>query len=351
MCQVTLSRRLRGRLLGFLQPLKKKKSQFLSVTRGGKSALNVLHPLQERAVRIYGILFSCRCLQKWKLRTESSWCWNGTRVNLHLMHPVQVVMGNVLCNLFTLASVSRRKAPQFGSGFFFFFFCGCFFFFFRAGLHKSGDNMPPRGGNTVNRFINDKTVRICSWTRAQKRLPLRCWVSEHAEITFNQGEEQKSMRHHEVTQTHLANAGTWFEESLSFRSLQGEKVRRKLWKWWQMNDLIKTSIQEQRGGWGGAGEEAVCEPTKWRIETIDSSLWLISQERPRNQSGQWPMWPPRVCLIDPFIQRQLLSALSVAVDAISGGGSNEAGAVFTQLHSCCKANVAVCVNMSRHKSE
>lgn len=192
-----------------------------------------------------GFFFSCRCCQKWKLRTESSWCWNGTRVNLHLMHRAQVVMGNVLCNLFIrVASVSRRKAPQFDSAF---FFCG-WGVFFRAGLHKSGDNMPPRGGNIVNRFINDKTVRICSWTHAQKRLLLRCWVTEHAEITFNQGEKQKSMRHHEVTQTHLANAGTWFEESLSFRSLQGEKVRRKLWKWWHMNDLIKTSIQEQGRG-------------------------------------------------------------------------------------------------------
>lgn len=53
---------------------------------------------------------------------------------------------------------------------------------------------------------------------------------------------------------------------------------------------------------------------------------------------------PRVCLIDPFIQRQLLSGLSVTFDAISRG-SNEA--VWSpQLHSCCEASVAVCVNMT-----
>lgn len=28
--------------------------------------------------------FSCGGCQTWKLRTESSWCWNGTRDNLHL---------------------------------------------------------------------------------------------------------------------------------------------------------------------------------------------------------------------------------------------------------------------------
>lgn len=38
----------------------KKKTQFLSVTRRVKRALNVLHPLQESAVVIYGILFFSR---------------------------------------------------------------------------------------------------------------------------------------------------------------------------------------------------------------------------------------------------------------------------------------------------
>lgn len=132
-------------------------------------------------------------------------------------------------------------------------------------------------------MIQDLQLNSCSQVSPAEVLS----YLEHAEITFNQGAKQKAVTHHEVTQTRLANAGTWFEESLSFRSLQGEKVRRKLWKWWRINDWIKTGVQEL--GRGKAGLHLW--PHKMTNETADSSLSLISQERPWNQSGQWPLWP------------------------------------------------------------
>lgn len=55
MCQAALSCRLRGYYGAVCSP--RRKSLFLSATQGAKSALNVLHPLQESAVMIYGIFF------------------------------------------------------------------------------------------------------------------------------------------------------------------------------------------------------------------------------------------------------------------------------------------------------
>lgn len=117
----------------------------------------------------------------------------------------------------------------------------------------------------------------------------------------------------EVMQTQLGNAGTWFEESLSYRSLQGDKKGEKesVKVTTETLDLMETGIQE----WGSC----FGDPTKW-------DHWLISvadQSRETLES-KWPVArvAPHVCPIDPFIQRQLLSGLSVTPDAISTG-SNE----------------------------
>lgn len=112
---------------------------------------------------------------------------------------------------------------------------------------------------------------------------------EHAEITFSQGKKQKAMCQHEVTQTHLGNAGPWFEESLTFRSLQGEKVSRKLWKWWQMNDLIKTGIQEHRGGAG-----CICDPTKCIMRPLTHLCRWSAKRDPGIKVASGPCGPSRL---------------------------------------------------------
>lgn len=117
----------------------------------------------------------------------------------------------------------------------------------------------------MNRFINDKKKTVLQLNSCSEVSPAEVLsYLEHAEITFSQGEKQKSMRHHEVTQTHLGNAGTWFEESLSFRSFQGEKVSRKLWKWWQRNDLIK---DRHSGAGRGGGVRLPLWPHKMNNDT------------------------------------------------------------------------------------
>lgn len=109
-------------------------------------------------------------------------------------------------------------------------------------------------------------------------------VSEYlvAEITFIQAERQKSMRLHEVTQTHLGNAGTWFEESFFIQEFAGRESEKNAVK--VMTD--EWFDQDRRSG-RGLGPHLW--PHEMNNETTDSSLLLISQERPSNQSGQWPM--------------------------------------------------------------
>lgn len=135
----------------------------------------------------------------------------------------------------------------------------------------------------------------------------------------------------ELMQAQLGNAGTWFEESLSFRSLQGEKkLRRNRWKWWQRRLIW----QAFRSRWG----QLHSWPHKMRPLTHLCS-WSVKGD-PRIKVASGPCGPSR--LSDRSIHTETAFVWFKCHLWCDQHGIKWSG---EGLHSCCKANFAAWANI------
>lgn len=137
-------------------------------------------------------------------------------------------------------------------------------------------------------------------------------------------------------QTQLGNAGTWFEESLSFRSLQGDKkVRRCLWKRWQTG-----WIWSQRAFRSG---QLQWWPHKMRPLTY-LCHWSVKGD-PRIKVASGPCCPSR--LPDRSIHPETAFVWFKCHPWCDQHGIKWSG---EGLHSCCKANFAAGANIGISKA-